>query len=80
MSASILHQNIVLVLNRNWQAINTKTPAEAFCQMATDAATALDIQGADFMVPTKWDDWQQLRSGKATPASEPHMVRSGFPR
>lgn len=60
MSASILHQNIVLVLNRNWQAIDTKTPAEAFCQMATDTATGLDIQGADFMVPTKWEDWQSL--------------------
>ena len=26
----ILNQNIVLVLNRNWQAINVITPAEAF--------------------------------------------------
>ena len=60
MSASILDLKTVLVLNRNWQAINTRTPAEAFCQMATDAATALDIQGHDYMVPTKWDDWQQL--------------------
>lgn len=68
MSHSILHQNIVLVLNRNWQAINTRTPAEAFCQMATDVATALDIQGKDWMVPTKWDDWQQLpvREGDAS--------------
>ena len=68
MSQSILHQNIVLVLNRNWQAINTRTPAEAFCQMATDVATALDIQGKDWMVPTKWEDWQQLpvRDGDAS--------------
>ncbi|MCB1232221.1 MAG: HNH endonuclease [Verrucomicrobiae bacterium] len=57
---SILHKNIVLVLNRNWQAINIKTPAEVFCQMATDVATALDIQGNDWMVPTKWEDWKEL--------------------
>ena len=43
--SSILHQKVVLVLNRNWQAINTRTPAEAFCQMASDVATGLDIQG-----------------------------------
>lgn len=55
-----LHKNIVLVLNRNWQAINTTTPAMAFCQMSTDVATALDIQGADYMVPTTWQDWQAL--------------------
>ena len=57
---SVLHKNIVLVLNRNWQAINIKTPAEVFCQMATDVATGLDIQGEDWMVPTKWEDWQSL--------------------
>ena len=57
---SVLHKNIVLILNRNWQAINIRTPAEVFCQMATDAATALDIQGNDWMVPTKWEDWKQL--------------------
>ena len=57
---SILNQNIVLVLNRNWQAINIKTPAYIFCQMATDVATALDIKGSDWMVPTKWDDWMRL--------------------
>lgn len=57
---SVLHKNIVLVLNRNWQAINIKTPAEVFCQMATDVATALDIQGSDWMTPTKWEDWKEL--------------------
>ena len=58
--SSILHQKVVLVLNRNWQAINTRTPAEAFCQMASDVATGLDIQGLDWMVPTKWEDWRNL--------------------
>jgi 5-methylcytosine-specific restriction endonuclease McrA len=55
-----LNKETVLVLNRNWQAIHVKTPAEAFCMMATDVATALDIQGADAMVPVKWDQWIQL--------------------
>jgi len=31
----ILNKATVLVLNRNWQAINVRTPADAFCQMAT---------------------------------------------
>lgn len=57
--SDILNKNIVLVLNRNWQAINVRTPAEAFCQMATNAATALDIDG-DTMLPVKWDDWLRL--------------------
>ena len=35
---------MVLVLNRNWQAINIRTPQDAFCQMATNVATALDIE------------------------------------
>src|SRR5215469_7299213 len=61
----ILNKNIVLVLNRNWQAINIRTPQEAFCQMATNVATALDIElGEDFqaeaMRPVKWDEWITL--------------------
>ncbi len=58
--SDILHKNVVLVLNRNWQAINVITPADAFCQMVTDTATALDIQGLDWMTPTKWEDWRYL--------------------
>ena len=45
--SDILNKNIVLVLNRHWQAINIRTPADAFCQMATNAATALDIEAED---------------------------------
>ena len=55
----ILNKSTVLVLNRNWQAINVRTPADAYCQMATDVATALDIEG-DSMLPVKWDDWLKL--------------------
>jgi 5-methylcytosine-specific restriction endonuclease McrA len=55
----ILNKSIVLVLNRNWQAINTRTPADAFCQMATNVATALDIAG-DSIRPVPWDEWLTL--------------------
>lgn len=57
--SDILNKPTVLVLNRNWQAINVRTPAEAFCQMATDVATGLDISG-EAMTPVKWADWQKL--------------------
>jgi 5-methylcytosine-specific restriction endonuclease McrA len=55
----ILNRPTVLVLNRHWQAIHVKTPAEAFCMIASDAATALDIADGNF-VPTKWSDWMAL--------------------
>jgi len=54
-----LNKPTVLVLNRHWQAIHVKTPAEAFCMMASDAATALDISEGNFL-PTKWSDWIAL--------------------
>ena len=55
----ILNRSTVLVLNRHWQAIHVKTPAEAFCMMASDAATALDMSDGNFL-PTKWSDWLKL--------------------
>ena len=58
--SDILNKNIVLVLNRNWQAINIRTPADAFCQMATNAATALDIEGENHIRPVGWDEWITL--------------------
>jgi 5-methylcytosine-specific restriction endonuclease McrA len=57
--SDILNKNIVLVLNKNWQAINTRTPADAFCQMATNVATALDIDGENIR-PVGWDEWLTL--------------------
>lgn len=57
--SDILNKATVLVLNRNWQAINVRTPAEAFCQMATDAATGLDISDGA-MAPVRWNDWLKL--------------------
>ena len=67
--SDILNKTIVLVLNRNWQAINIRTPADAFCQMATNVATALHIElgdgaGAEAHVPAlrpvPWDEWITL--------------------
>jgi hypothetical protein len=57
---SHLTRTTVLVLNRNWQAIHVKSPAEALSMMYTDSATGLDILGEDQMVPYKWKDWINL--------------------
>jgi 5-methylcytosine-specific restriction endonuclease McrA len=58
--SDILNKTIVLVLNRNWQAINIRTPADAFCQMATSVATALEIEGENNIRPVTWDEWIRL--------------------
>ena len=57
---SIINKSVVLVLNRNWQAVNIATPAEAFASMISDVATGLDVQGPEWMIPVKWADWTQL--------------------
>ena len=63
--SDILNKTIVLVLNRAWQAINIRTPADAFCQMATNVATALEIElgddaRAEALRPVTWDEWITL--------------------
>jgi 5-methylcytosine-specific restriction endonuclease McrA len=58
--SDILNKAIVLVLNRNWQAINVRTPADAFCQMATNVATGLEIIGEEHIRPVCWDEWIHL--------------------
>jgi 5-methylcytosine-specific restriction endonuclease McrA len=63
--SDILNKTIVLVLNRNWQAINVRTPQEAFCMMATNVATALEIEIGDggraqALRPVTWDEWITL--------------------
>src|SRR5437762_521551 len=72
---NILTKATVLVLNRNWQAINVRTPQEAFCMMATNIATALDIEylspdeaadssrstlNAPRFTPCSWAEWLTL--------------------
>jgi len=56
----IRDREIVLVLNRCWQAIATKTPAEALSMMYADAATGLDVRGTETMIPCKWSNWITL--------------------
>jgi len=56
----ILNKSIVLVLNRNWQAINIRTPQDAFCQMATNVATGLEIEGENHIRPVTWEEWITL--------------------
>jgi 5-methylcytosine-specific restriction endonuclease McrA len=58
--SNILNKSMVLVLNRNWQAVHVRTPQEAFCQMITNAATGLDIQGENHIRPVSWEEWIQL--------------------
>src|SRR6266545_7778969 len=72
--SDILNKTIVLVLNRNWQAIHVRTPQEAFCMMATNVATALEIEAEDSSAlrtprsefrasnirPVTWDEWITL--------------------
>jgi 5-methylcytosine-specific restriction endonuclease McrA len=58
--SDILTKTTVLVLNRNWQAINIRTPQEAFCQMATNVATGLEIEGENHIRPVNWDEWITL--------------------
>jgi 5-methylcytosine-specific restriction endonuclease McrA len=61
------------VLNRNWQAINVRTPQEAFCMMATNVATALEIESTHtpecdafctlhfpLLIPRAWEEWIAL--------------------
>jgi 5-methylcytosine-specific restriction endonuclease McrA len=58
--SDLLNKSIVLVLNRHWQAIHVRTPQEAFCMMATNVATALEIEGDSHIRPVKWDEWITL--------------------
>ena len=58
----ILERSTVLVLNRHWQAIAARTPADAFAQMMTGAACGLDIDSASGqLVPVRtWAEWMAL--------------------
>jgi 5-methylcytosine-specific restriction endonuclease McrA len=58
--SDILKKATVLVLNRNWQAINTRSPQDVFCQMATGVATGLEVAGEDHIRPVTWAEWLTL--------------------
>jgi 5-methylcytosine-specific restriction endonuclease McrA len=55
-----LDKQTVLVLNRNWQAVGVKSPADTFAMLMTDSATGLNIKGLDHMEPLRWKDWINL--------------------
>ncbi len=58
--SQILHRKVVLVLNRNWQAIDVTSPAIAFSQLFSDSVTALDVRGESEMIPCRWEEWAKL--------------------
>jgi 5-methylcytosine-specific restriction endonuclease McrA len=60
---SILDKEIVLVLNKSWQAIGVSTPRKVMGQLAADANTALNCAGGN-MTPTRWADWVKLPVGE----------------
>jgi hypothetical protein len=37
-----------------------RTRQEAFCMMATNVATGLEIEGEDHIRPVTWDEWIKL--------------------
>jgi 5-methylcytosine-specific restriction endonuclease McrA len=58
--SDMLNKTLVLVLNRHWQAIDVKTPIEAFPMLVTGAATALDMKAGEEMRPVTWEEWMTL--------------------
>ena len=60
MNHSPLEQHIVLVLNRNWQAIHVKTPLEAVSMMYANTATVLYVEGEEIFQPMTWNQWIAL--------------------
>jgi 5-methylcytosine-specific restriction endonuclease McrA len=67
---NILTKATVLVLNRNWQAINVRTPQEAFCMMATNVATGLEIERED-PIGSESDPFCTLHSSFSTSKVRP---------
>ena len=55
-----LHKNIVLVLNANWQAVNTTTPICAFNRLSGNSAVALHVASDEDFYPVPWEDWINL--------------------
>jgi 5-methylcytosine-specific restriction endonuclease McrA len=58
--SDILNKTVVLVLNRHWQAIGVRTPAETFSMLASGSATGLDIDCDSNMRPVTWGEWLTL--------------------
>ena len=62
--SDILNKTIVLVLNRNWQAINIRTPQEAFCRWPPTwpprSTSNWARCRAQALRPVTWDEWITL--------------------
>jgi 5-methylcytosine-specific restriction endonuclease McrA len=67
----------VLVLNRQWQAINVIAVQAALSMMAADAATGMDFSDGNF-IPVKWSDWLNLpvRDGDECVSTPSRKVRA----
>jgi hypothetical protein len=52
-----LNKATVLVLNRNWQAINVRTLIDAIGQIAAGVATALEIERKNAIRTVHWEEW-----------------------
>jgi len=50
----------VLVLNRQWLAIDAITPAEAFSHLCAGSARALEISAGESIRPLDWSAWREL--------------------
>ena len=56
-----IHENTVLVLNKNWQAIDTTTPANAISALVSGSAKGLAIDEVHGMAPLCWKEWVVLK-------------------
>lgn len=59
MTASLLHQKTVLILNRHWLPVSVGTPAEAFCALVVGRASALRVTAETFLA-LGWEEWRLL--------------------
>lgn len=55
----VLENPSVLVLNKLWIPINTRTVADAITQLFTGVAQAVDVDGSN-MFPVSWKQWMEL--------------------
>lgn len=56
---NVLNKDIVLVLNKNWRAVNVVSPVAAFNQLFVGAATVLLVDDHCFQ-PVSIDEWLKL--------------------
>lgn len=57
---SLINQNVCLVLNGAWQAINSVCPEEAFVNLMNETQLGMVIEDEQ-MYPVDWDTWITLK-------------------